>query len=485
MKLLTLLLSSAFAVGSTAGFAAEIRRPPNVLFLAIDDLRNDLGAFGVAHAKTPNLDRFATSARFFTHHYVQVPTCGASRCALLRGRYPTEAAHVANTAILTTHENWGEANLPAWFQRHGYHTLSLGKISHYPGNLTGKQWAEGPEELPASWDRAWIPAAPWKTAEAMMHGYANGQPRIPGKTPPWESFDGPDTAYPDAWVAADAVKTLGDLARSDKPWFFAVGLFKPHLPFAAPKKYFDLHDPAKIPVPAVITKPVGPSSWHQSNEFRGNYGHNGRDPDGDDEYARLARRAYAAAASYVDGQAGRVLDALTTLGLAENTVVVVWGDHGFLLGEHAIWGKHCLYERALQSPLMIRFPGLTQPGRACPNLVETIDIFPTLVDLCGLPRPAELDGRSLRPQLADPAAPTTKPALSFWTGGQRTIRTERWRMIAQEASAPGTPPTVELFDMVSDPDEGRNVAAAEPAVVKDLLARLPAPFSAKVRRPRP
>lgn len=466
IRLLVLLVLAA-----AAGEAAEARRAPNILFLAIDDLRNDLGAFGAAHARTPNFDRFAATARLFKHHYVQVPTCGASRCALLRGRYPAEAAHVSNGAIATTHERWGDANLPAWLQRQGYRTLALGKITHHPGGLTGKEWAEGPEELPRSWERSWIPDSPWKTGEAIMHGYANGKPRTPGKTPPWEAFDGPDSAYPDAWVAQEAVTTLGQLAKSDRPWFFAVGLFKPHLPFAAPKKYFDLHDPEKIPLPAVMTRPEGTSGWHRSSEFRGNYGHSGRDPEGDLTYTREMRRAYAAAASYVDAQAGRVLDALDALGLADNTIVVVWGDHGFLLGEHAIWGKHCLYEHALRSPLMIRAPGLGAPGRASGAIVETVDIFPTLLDLCGLPAPAGLDGRSLRPQLRDPATPSTKPAIAHWTGGQRTLRTERWRVIAQ-----GSPGSEELFDLVNDPDEARNVAAKEPGTLRELLARLPAPI---------
>lgn len=479
------LTASLLAFLAVASPAAETRRPPNVLFLAIDDLRNDLGAFGAAHARTPQLDRFAATARLFTHHYVQVPTCGASRAALLRGRYPTEAAHVANSAIATTHPRWGDANLPAWFKRHGYRTLALGKITHHPGGLTGRQWAEGPEELPASWERSWIPDAPWKTAEGMMHAYANGKPRTPGQTPPWEAFDGPDTAYPDAWVATEAIATLRQLAGATQPWFFAVGLFKPHLPFSAPKRYFDLHDPAQIPPPGNPRKPDGVTGWHKSNEFRGNYGHGGRDPDTDAEYARLARRAYAAATSYVDAQAGRVLDTLTALGLDRNTIVVVWGDHGFLLGDHAIWGKHCLYEKALQSPLMIRPPGLTQPGRASAAVVETVDVFPTLVDLCALPSPAGLDGRSLRPQLSDPAAPSTKPALGFWTNGQRTLRTERWRLIAHgDPAAPGTPPAFELYDLVADPHESRNVAAAEPFTVASLLSRLPAPFATPNRGKR-
>jgi iduronate 2-sulfatase len=470
-----LFFATATLVALSASFAAEPRATksantrPNVLFIAIDDLRNDLGALGVAHARTPQLDAFAKTSRVFSHHYVQVPTCGASRCALLRGRYPTVAAHVNNNGIRDTHPEWADKSLPALFRQHGYQTLALGKIGHYPGGLTGKGWTEGPEEFPGVWDRNWIPNGPWAGGEAIMHGYANGVARVPGKSPPVQAHAGPDEAYPDAWVAAEAIATLKQLATQKQPWFFGVGFFKPHLPFAAPKNWHDLHA-SGVPdlKPAAAAKPTWASGWHASGELRNNYGHEaGRDPDTDPEYARHLRRAYAASISYMDAQVGRVLAALRESGLEDNTIVVVWSDHGFLLGEHAIWGKHCLFEQALRSPLMIRHPGLRQPGRISTATVETIDVFPTLADLCGLTAPAELDGRSLRPQLNDPAAPSVKPAHGFWTNGQRTVRTDRWRLITDQ-----TGERIELFDYNTDPDETRNVAAAHPGVVRDLQARL-------------
>lgn len=469
LKLLALGVLSIPAIGLGA---ARPPSRPNILFIAIDDLRNDLGALGVAYARTPNIDRLAASGRLFTHHYAVVPTCGASRCALLRGNYPDQSAQLTNDATLKTHADWAAQSMPAWLHAQGYQTLSLGKITHYPGNLTGKNWAEAPEELPGAWDRAWIPASPWKNALSIMHGFANGKPRVDGRSPPWEEFDGPDRAYPDFWVAQDAVSTLRDLAKSRQPWFFAVGFFKPHLPFAAPKSWFDLHATDIIPPPAVTARPPEPSSWHPSNEFRLNYGHpDGKDPDTDPAYAQQLRLAYVAATSYVDHQVGLVLAALHDLGLDDNTIVVAWGDHGFLLGEHDIWGKHTLYENALRSPLIIRAPGLARPGEPSHALVETVDILPTLLDLCGLPAPGPLEGQSLRPQLKNPGAPTAKPARGFWTSGQRTIRTDRWRLIAHPS--PGQPePGVELFDMVTDPHEAHNVAGAEPAVVKQLLAQL-------------
>jgi iduronate 2-sulfatase len=439
---------------------------PNVLFISIDDLRNDLGVLGAAHAKTPALDAFAQTARIFSHHYVQVPTCGASRCALLRGRYPSVPSQINNHGIVATHTEWGSNSLPAVFRKNGYQTLALGKIGHYPGGRTGKDWAQGPEEMPGAWDRCWVPESPWKTPVAMMHGYANGKARQPGKSPPIEAFDGPDTAYPDAWVAADAVKTLRELAASEKPWFFSVGFFKPHLPFAAPKRWFDLQA-AEIPGPVAAEKPTWPSGWHNSGELRGNYGHGGRDPAKDPAYANELRRAYAAGVSYVDAQVGRVMEALKELGLERNTVVVVWSDHGFLLGQHAIWGKHCLYEHSLRAPLIIRHPGLLEPGKTSAATVETVDVFPTLADLCGLDAPPQLDGKSLRPQLADPAAPSSKPARGFWTGGQRTLRNDRWRLITDAKGK-----TVELFDYEKDPDETANHAKQNPQVVAEMRAAL-------------
>ena len=465
-------------------FASTAEDRPNILFIAIDDLRNDLGCLGVDHAKTPALDAFAKTGRVFSHHYVQVPTCGASRCALLRGQYPTQPVYVNNNAIKQTSKDWIDRSLPGWFQEHGYRTMSVGKISHYPGNLTGKNWNEGPEEMSGVWHRSWVPKSPWPHAQAMMHAYANGGARQPGKSRPFEAFEGPEDAYPDAWVSQDAVKTLEELDSGDKPWFFAVGFFKPHLPFAAPKRWWDLHDGNAIATPAVTKKPEGISSWHGSGEFRGNYGHDyeaeegatiKRDPASDSEYAKLLRHGYAAAISYMDAQVGRLLSRLEQLDPNRETIVVIWSDHGFLLGEHAIWGKHCLYENAVRSPLIIRSPGLNNAGEVTNALVQTVDIFPTLTQLCGLPAPEELDGQSLTPFLADSMQKWSRPALSFWSGDQKTVRTDRWRLITHPARSGrnASPAAYELFDMQSDPNESTNVAAENPNVVTELIQLIP------------
>jgi iduronate 2-sulfatase len=442
---------------------------PNILFIAIDDLNNDLGALGVDYIHTPNLDAFASKGRLFSRHYVPVPTCGPSRAALLRGKRPTSEEFLPNTAIRHTHEEWGHRSLPAWFRDHGYTTLSLGKITHHPGGLTGRGWAEGAEELPGVWDRAWVPEeSPWETPLEMMHGYANGIPRERGESPAWEAYDGPDTSYPDGWVANEAVKVLQELSEKEGPWFFGVGFFKPHLPFAAPQKYYDMYDPYRIPAPADTFRYSGPgSSWHRSWEMMGNYGQHPDHPQNDEAYARQLRHAYAAATSYVDAQVGRVLEAFERFGLDDNTIVVIWSDHGFALGHQGVWGKHTLYEVAAKSPLIIRYPGINQPGAISDAIVETIDIYPTLTDLAGLPTPEELHGNSLRPQLENYTTPSTKPAFSFFRRNSQTaVRVDDWRLIVHRDGDDIL--GYELFDFRDNPEGERRNPDHHPGLIEEL-----------------
>jgi iduronate 2-sulfatase len=312
----------------------------------------------------------------------------------------------------------------------------------------------------------------------MMHGYANGRARDLGKSPMWESHKGPDSAYPDAWIAGEAIGVLNELAAGDQPWFFATGFFKPHLPFAAPRKWFEAHDPTGISGPPDPRRHPAPSSWHGSGEALHNYGeHRGRDPREDEGYARELRHAYAAAISFMDAQVGRVLAHLDGMSQADNTIVVFWSDHGFCLGEHGLWGKHCLYEEALKTPLIIRYPGMPRAGETSDAVVETLDIFPTLADLAGLPQPSGLDGQSLVPQLIDPDAPSGKAALAWFRNRQLSIRTDEWRLIEHRRER-GEAEGYELFDFRSDQVRGERVRPRyHQDVVEDLihkLARLPA-----------
>src|SRR5690606_11671495 len=241
-------------------------------------------------------------------------------------------------------------------------------------------------------------------------GYADGTSRNSGRSqrPPVERADVPDDAYPDGLIADEAVRRLGDLARRDQPFLLAVGFFQPPLPLTPPERYWQLSDPDALPLAANPGAPAGvnPQTLHASAEMFGNYDHPSRGGAGvrlDDAHARTLRHGYLAAVSYVDAQIGRVLDELDRLGLADITVVVLWGDHGWHLGEHTIWGKHTTLERSLRSPLVIRAPGEARPGRTTDAIVESVDLYPTLAELVGAPAPAGLSGESLVPLLTDPA----------------------------------------------------------------------------------
>ena len=458
---------------------SEPAKPPNVLFIAVDDLRPQLGAYGETQMVTPNFDRFASQSRLFQRHYTQVPTCGASRYALLTGNRPTSRAHTSNEALhelLPKTEQETPESFAHMFRRGGYKTVSIGKISHYvDGRIYSYEGeGEGEFEMPFSWDRRLMPYEKWGTAWNSFFGYADGTNRNTerGAYPPFEKADVPDTAYPDGLIAEEAIGQLREL--KDEPFLLAVGFFKPHLPFTAPSKYWDLYDRDSIdlsPNPDAPTA-INPDSLHRSGEMFGNYKHDEEGSLGtrvSDEHAKLLRHAYYASVSFVDAQVGKVLDELERLGLADNTIVVVWGDHGWHLGDHTIWGKHSTFERSLRSVLMMRTPGINFPGVPAQGLVETLDIYPTLADYAGLPAPVELTGTSLRPMIDDPGHAGKDAAFGYWRG-RMTMRTERYRIV--KFSDPGDGPEYELFDHQTDPYETVNVAADHADVIASLRSKL-------------
>lgn len=465
-------LSLFLGLGLLAVTAARSAERPNVLFIAVDDLRPWLGCYDGKLAVSPNIDRLAEEGRRFARHYVQVPTCGASRCGLMFGRYPGRLpGDVGNDAILRTAAKQPHPALPVLFRQQGYRTVAVGKITHYPGGRGGKGWADGPVELPGAWDESLMPSGPWQTPEGAMHGYANGTTRQQaGKDaankPVSQAVAGDDRAYPDGWIAEEAVKQLNELAGGEKPFFLAAGFIKPHLPFAAPESYFKATSGITAPLPVVVEKPTFPTTWHASGEFR-QYGSNEGDPFREPSAAEAYRKAYLACVRYSDAQIGKLLAALDASPAAKNTIVVLWGDHGFLLGEHAIWGKHCLFEEALHSPLIIRVPGQKKPGAAAEAIVETVDIYPTLAALAGLPLSKALDGRSLVPQLEDPAAASDGMAAGFWQGAA-TLRTDTHRLIISGKDRK----TLELYDHREDPVELVNVAAKQEETVDGMRGRL-------------
>jgi iduronate 2-sulfatase len=457
----------ALLVGAASG-------APNILLLCVDDLRPDLGCYGVGYAITPHMDRLAGQSRIFTRHYVQAPTCGASRYSLLTGLYGPRD----NDALLRRAADPMDRkpSLPEVFRKAGYTTVAVGKVSHHPGGLAGTNWNDpAAVEMPDAWDAQPLPCGPWRHPQGFMHGLANGTIRSELKQyPALQAVEGPDTIYPDGLITRAALGELGRLAKTERPFFLAVGWIRPHLPFGVPKRYLDLHAESKLPPIPHPGKPPGKTTWHKSAEFF-QYHHGGKDPNTDAGYADAVRRHYAASVSYSDAQVGLVLTELKNLSLDRNTVVVLWGDHGWHLGEHAVWGKHTLFEESLRAPLIIRVPGMASPGTSTPAVVETLDLFPTLCSLAGIKPPDYLHGETLQPYLADPEA-RGRVAVSYSPGAE-TLRTDRHRLIRHRTAR--DMPYYELYDHQSPAGETRNIADQNPDLVqslgKQLDERLPAP----------
>jgi arylsulfatase A-like enzyme len=466
--------------------AARAETPPqenrfNVLFIAIDDLRPELGCYGVTEAQSPNLDELARSSIVFQRHYVQVPTCGASRYALLTGRSPAssgvtrqnEAAY-AGAAALNRQPQAGAQSMPELFRRSGYRTICLGKISHTPD---GRVFAyngqgDGREEIPHAWDELPTPLGGWKRGWGIFFAYSHGRHREDGygHQDLMEFVAQQDDELPDGMIAATAIERLRALKAKGEKFFMGVGFFKPHLPFVATQADWEAF--ADVDLPVQDWPKVQSPSWSGSGEF---YKYNApykKSNPLDDPAKRMARRAYYACVRYVDRQVGRVIDALRQEGLDKNTIVVVWGDHGWHLGEQQIWAKHTPLERANRSVLMIRVPGATRSGHTT-ALVETTDVYPTLVDLC---QPTfqqtqwPLDGKSLRPILEDNAAAIRDAAISYW-GDATSVRTDKYRLIVRPKK--GKRLSEELYDLSVDPDSVRNLAASEPQTVQRLKRYLP------------
>jgi iduronate 2-sulfatase len=464
-------LIASLACGMQPAALAETTARPNVLLLCIDDLRPDLGCYGVKHAITPHIDRLAEQSRTFTGHYVQAPTCGASRYSLLTGLYGPRG----NDALIQRGKSPAgkrKPSLPEVFRGAGYTTVAVGKISHHPGGLGGRNWSDPAAiEMPDAWDRQPLPCGPWRHPEGLMHGLADGAIRSESrKFPALQSVDGPDTIYPDGLITRAALEELRSLAAGDSPFFLAIGWIRPHLPFGMPKRYLDLHAESVLPPIPHPGKPEGRTTWHNSGEFF-RYHHDAKSPRDDAAYADKVRRHYAASVTYADAQVGQVLAELEKLSLGGNTIVVVWGDHGWHLGEHAVWGKHTLFEESLLAPLIIHKPGMPAPGGKSPGIVETIDLFPTLCGLAGLAIPDFLHGKSLEPQLQSPAAPG-RIAVSY-SAGAETLRTDRYRLIRHRGKDTSNP-FFELYDHHSPAGETRNIAGAHPGLVAELSAQLDA-----------
>ena len=469
----TAILSASLVILHSISLAAAEK--PNVLLICVDDLRPELACFGASYIHSPNIDRLASRGRVFRRHYVQAPTCGASRYTLLTGRYfpASNDALFRRAAQMRKDAKSVPPSMPAYFRERGYTTVSVGKVSHHPGGWGGQRWNDKSIlEMPESWDRQLLPAGPWKDPRGWMHGLAHGEIRNDKRTKrgtvemdAFQAIDGPDSIYPDGVSIDEAIRQMDSLTAKDakKPFFLAVGILRPHLPFGAPAKYLKLYENATLPPTPHPRKPKGRTTWHASGEFM-KYDRWGRNPNTDAEFAIEVRKHYAACVSYADAQVGRLLGRLEKNRADKNTIVVLWGDHGWHLGEHAIWGKHALFEESLRSPLIVFHPGINKPGEATDSIVETLDLFPTLCDLTGLPQPDFIHGKSLKPILDNPAAPG-HAAVSY-SRGSRTIRTKTHRLILHKDGY------AELYDHDSPEKETRNVADENAALVKSLSHQL-------------
>ena len=393
---------------------------------------------------------------------------------------PTSKAALSNEASRILISDNPKTDEPETFidhlRRNGYYTVGIGKISHYvDGYVYGyEDPVSDKRELPYSWDELDFNHGKWGTGWNAFFGYASGENRqsLQRHVKPYEMADVSDTGYVDGLTAQLAVKKLGELAQKKQPFFLGVGFFKPHLPFTSPKKYWDVYDAASIPLTPSpdIPENVNIASLMDNGEFNGYL-------DGDekavlskplsDEYSRKLRHAYYAAVSYVDAQVGKVLDEVQRLGIQDNTVIVLWSDHGWQLGDHREWGKHTIFERALHNVLIIKAPKIQgNGGETCGHIVSTIDIYPTVVELCGLEMPHKTDGASLVPLLEKPNTVQWQDVAYGYYRNGISMRTPNYRLTKYFRDAQ---PVTELYDQNKDPNENSNVAGDKPETVQQLM----------------
>lgn len=472
-----LLLLGLFYLTTDCFAQQEKASHPNVLFICVDDLRPELGCYGKDYIKSPNIDRLASEAAVFTRHYVQIPTCGASRCSILTGMLPRTVQYLSNEACSEMIAGNSAKEGPETFIEHlknnGYYTVGIGKISHYPdGRLYGYTKPVGSSlELPHSWNEMLFNSGKWGTGWNAFFGYADGSNRqsMHGQVKPYERGEVDDDGYPDGLTARLAIEKLKELKAKQQPFFLDIGFFKPHLPFNSPAKYWDLYDENTLPVSPnpFIPENVNRASLHNSSEFnsyrKGDEVASLKGPVSD-QYARKLRHAYFACISYVDAQIGKVLQALHDLGLEDNTIVILWGDHGWHLGDQLVWGKHTIFERGLNSVLIIKMPGQSK-GKRINKIVSSIDIYPSIVQLCGLKMPHATDGSSLLPLLKGSGHRWKNYAYSYFNRGI-SLRTANYRLTKYFRKQE---PVIELYDEQKDPNETINIAGQKPEVVKALM----------------
>ena len=432
-----------------------IPQKPNVLFIAVDDLRPELGCYGMDHIQSPNIDRLAEEGTLFVNSYCNVPVCGASRASLLTGLRPT--FNRFKVYYTRADEDAPETRtLPGFFKDNGYTTISNGKIFHHANDSK------------ADWDEVWraknITPRDYITVENIQLDTTEDL-----RGSPFESAVAPDTAYKDGKMTQKSIADLKKLKETGNPFFLAVGYLKPHLPFNAPQKYWDLYPEETIELPENRFFPtdVPQQALHNSGELRHYYGVPEKGPVSD-EMARKLIQGYYACVSYTDALIGQLLGALEELDLDDNTIVILWGDHGWNLYEHGMWCKHSNYRTSLKAPIILRQPGEKQ-GYKRMEMVEFVDIYPTLAELCQLSPPGHLEGNSLVPLLGDQKVEWKDKVESVWRNGFTYTSTSHayteWRTESDSIVASM------LFDHIKDPDENENLAGKSgmEQIVEELL----------------
>jgi arylsulfatase A-like enzyme len=453
----------AVAAGLVARAAAGGRTPSNVLLIIVDDLRPVMGCYG-GKAITPNIDQFARTGVLFEHHYVQWPVCGPSRASLLGGLRPDSTGIYGNMqARKIADRPQTHPTLPLHFRNSAYITLSFGKTYHDQGSSDGSGWSAPP----------WHPASGW-TCYVNFPAAPDGTPlkKTNGQEwkPAYEIFDGPDGLHNDYQTADRTIKALE--SQREKPFFIAAGFYKPHLPFVAPRRYWDLYDHSPISLTGHPGLPKGAADFMYRYAEIWSYGIEpgvlfAETKAPTEEQGRNLIRAYYAAVSFIDAQIGRILRRLEELALSDNTAVVIWGDNGFHLGDHARWAKHTQFENAMRTPLLVRFPGKQKAGVISSALVETVDIYPSLCDYAGLSLPKHLEGLTFLPIVRGDKhesktgaysqirpVPVDQQHLVAYSVRTQGFRYVEWRDAAKRNEVVWR----ELYNHETDPDETASVA---------------------------
>jgi arylsulfatase A-like enzyme len=470
MKAFALILRAALLLGCAILPATAAPQKPNVLFIAVDDLRPDFGAYGNTAVKSPHLDRLAAEGLLFQRAYCQMSICMPSRASVLSGFRPES---IKKTGRVSGHVPANTVTLPQLFRNHGYTTVSIGKVYH-ENNDDPNGWVRRHTDTFYENYNGYCSGYQLPANKATVENYLCGKRKqgLPASNIT-EITDTPDAKTPDGIIAQRAIEELQKFKKTGEPFFLATGFYRPHLPLTAPKKYWDLYDRQQVSLPANFRQPDDGIPRYDWDEVR-RYGDCPLKGPMPEAKAKEIIHGYYASVTFVDAQIGKVLDELRRLGLDKNTIIVLWSDNGWNLGDHGRFSKFTNHESSTRIAMMLKIPWL--PGKpATPALTELVDIYPTLAELCRLPAPGYLEGTSVVPLLTKPQRLWKTGVFScLYKGKERTIRTDRYRLIEHPGGQ------LELYDHTTDPAEDHNLAKdpAHAGTLKKLQAALQAGWRA-------